>query len=237
MKKSCLILLCIMLFSGSALADWDVNDDYKMHFPQLPDPTGWDVYGEYPIVLADDWLCIGSGPVLDIHFWGSWKEDVEGVEGTVHVSIHEDDRTDSFSKPGAMLWEHNFQMGEYTVRQWGSGDQGWYDPTTGQYIENDHQLIWQYNIEDIPDPFYQEQGQIYWLDISMEFEGCYWGWKTSIEHFEDDAVWGFLPDGGWQELRDPVTGESLDLAFVITPEPTTFLILGFGWLILSRCKE
>ena len=50
----------------------------KMHFPQLPDPNGWDVKADGGLCLADDWQCDGTGPVRDIHFWGSWKGDVVG---------------------------------------------------------------------------------------------------------------------------------------------------------------
>jgi len=59
-----------------------------------------------------------------------------------------------------------------------------------------------------------------------------WGWKTSLDHFNDDAVW-VDPDPPytweWNELRYPdghtYEGESIDLAFVIngsllvTPTP------------------
>ena len=51
----------------------------------------------------------------------------------------------------------------------------------------------------------------------------------------DDAVWADDPASsitGWQELIDPQTGESLDLAFVITPEPATLAILFPGGLTL-----
>jgi len=29
--------------TGPVRADWDPGDGHKMHFPQLPDPEGWDV--------------------------------------------------------------------------------------------------------------------------------------------------------------------------------------------------
>jgi hypothetical protein len=37
---------------------------------------------------------------------------------------------------------------------------------------------------------------------------------------ETDAVWRILGEE-WNELIDPITSESMDLAFVITPEPAT----------------
>jgi hypothetical protein len=57
--------------------------NHKMHFPQLPDLEGWDVYAVYPKTLADDWQCSETGEVLDIHFWGSWR-DTDGDPYTDH---------------------------------------------------------------------------------------------------------------------------------------------------------
>ena len=59
-----IVTICtVVLVSGIARADWFEGDDHKMHFPQLPDPFGWDVMGMEPMVLADDWLCT---PLCDI---------------------------------------------------------------------------------------------------------------------------------------------------------------------------
>ena len=74
---------------------------------------------------------------------------------------------------------------------------------------------------DIPEPFYQEVGTVYWLGICADVETVYpdpplWGWKTSLDHWNDDATWSiFEPPFIWNELYDPVTGLSLDMAFVI----------------------
>ena len=80
------IVSLIFFVVGSARADWDPGDPYKMHFPQLPDPNGWDVQAEYPY-LADDWLCTQSGPVNEIHFWCSWKEDLPADINSIEVGI------------------------------------------------------------------------------------------------------------------------------------------------------
>jgi len=89
----------------------------------------------------------------------------------------------------------------------------------------------------IPDPFIQQRGTIYWLDVSVNAIGgpaggpVALGWKTSLDHFNDDATWTDFIAGTnmeWQELRDPRSGESLDMAFVITPEPATLALMGLG---------
>lgn len=247
--------LCVLFAASFALADWDPGDPYKMHYPQLPDPYGWDVFAGFdPVfgvqkVLADDWHCTETGPVKDVHLWGSWREDYEGEIVAIHVSIHDNIAKDEdpempWSHPGDLLWERDFFAGEFTYRQYGSGEQGWYNPNTGEYYWPDHYSFHQINIENIPDPFIQYECRIYWLDITVAVQGLpnghepEWGWKTSLDHFEDDAVWSDLESGGlwWEELRDPI-GESLDLAFVITPEPATIALLGLGALSLIRRKR
>jgi hypothetical protein len=252
---------CFLCAGPAVFADWNENDEHKMHFPQLPDPDGWDVFAG-PLVqddgviiqktLADDWRCSETGYVSDVHIWGSWKHDDIGVIHKVHLSIHEDvpvgaDPNVEYSHPGELLWQGDFSSAELVIRDYGSGDQGWYNPNTNEFNRPDHQMFHQINITDIPKPFVQEQGKIYWLDVTVETDpvqpgtdGPQWGWKTTLEHFNDDAVWGDSPAFGesptlWNELREPSAvglGESLDLAFVITgkpvPEPASGLLILMG---------
>jgi hypothetical protein len=235
-------VIAVCIIAAPTRADWNLGDPYKMHYPQLPDPQGWDVNATFPKVLADDWKCTETGPVGDIHFWGSWRHDQQYPIQSIHVSIHSDVPADpaiGYSHPGDLLWQRDFFPGQWTERRWGTGDQGWLDPNTGEAVRPDHFGIWQYNIVDIPDPFTQKRGTIYWLDISVKLPAGvapWWGWKTSLQHFNDDAVWSDFvsPTVPWRELRDPFTGQSLDLAFVITPEPASLALLGLGGLTMLR---
>ena len=126
------------------------------------------------------------------------------------------------------------------MNHWGDGLQGWYEPLTGEVLEDDHWGVWQYNFEDISDPFIQVEGETYWLEISMRLHPtstAKWGWKSSVDHWNDDAVWGWgEPDTYWEgELYEPPDfTQSLDLAFVITPEPTSLGLLALGGLALLR---
>jgi hypothetical protein len=98
MRKTMILSGCILFLCGSALADWDPGDGFKMHAPQLPDlsPSGLDVRagGTEPMppngpqiitpikkIIADDFLCTNRGPITDIHIWGSWNQDVLPTPG------------------------------------------------------------------------------------------------------------------------------------------------------------
>ncbi|MBN1795625.1 MAG: PEP-CTERM sorting domain-containing protein [Sedimentisphaerales bacterium] len=239
----------IIIVAGVSFGHWEEGDDYKMHYPQLPDPDGWGVAAQYDYCswlwwewgtrrgLADDWLCTETGYVEDIHFWGSWKGDIKGTVHNIAIGIFADDS----GEPGTLLWHRNFDDSYFHEELAGSGSQGWYDPYSDSYIEGDHEKYYQYNIPFIDGPlFYQEEGNIYWLGISINYEGCEFGWKTSDDHWGSDAVYltnmkESPPYWEWAELYNPLPpGESLDLAFVITPEPATLLLLGLGGISLRK---
>ena len=104
-------------------------------------------------------------------------------------------------------------------------------------LPGDHTMTWQANIEHIIDPFWQQEGTIYWLGLSVITDPfAQVGWKTSLDHFEDDAVWAD-PSFGWRELFDPFTGESLDLAFVITPSPGALTLLALAGMVTTRRRR
>ncbi|MHC4499384.1 MAG: DUF7901 domain-containing protein, partial [Planctomycetota bacterium] len=204
------------------LGDWDEGDGHKMHYPQLPKPGGFDVAFNQGR-LADDWECSETGPVTDIHFWVSWQMDeVWPIEG-FGARIWSDNPMgiNGWSEPNELLWERDFIVGEFTVRDMPDDLQGWFDPISGFFEPVDHTTWQQINVVDIQDPFDQNEGEIYWLEIDMwGAPNC--GWKQSGEpQFRDDAVMWY---SYWLELRDPETDESVDLAFVITSEPN----LDFG---------
>jgi hypothetical protein len=106
--------------------------------------------------------------------------------------------------------------------------------------------VWQYNFTNILNPFPQKQGEIYWLDVQAQplDPSTVFGWKTTnprdprTPHFMDDAV--FADTAGfngplvtpWQPMvypvgQHPYGGQSIDQAFVITPEPGTSIDQAF----------
>lgn len=250
----------LLLAAVPAGADWQPGDGHKMHFPQLPDPNGWDV--DFMTAglgarkgLADDWMCSNSGPVSDVHFWFSSRGDEGPFEiDEIYVRIYEDIPADQsptgYAVPGDILWDRAFSVGEFDFRTWGQGDQGWFEPWTEPVvIPHDHSLIYQANIMDIPDPFFQQEGTIYWLGVGVN---AGWtippqtpaglGWKSSLDHWGDPAVWDYGPAVDpvfWRQLADPDTGGPLHLAFVIVPEPSTvamLLAVGATGLLAMICR-
>jgi hypothetical protein len=264
------ILVCLGLAVLSsaplARADWNPGDPYKMHYPQLPDltPTGLDVLATYRgymwngtgytqlgnKILADDFLCTQTGPITGIHIWGSWLNDAPDPLAMFHLSIHADIPAGTgglpYSTPGTVLWQMNLAPTQQRI--YASAQEHFYDPNTGAILGPDTQ-VWQYNFFIPPAAaFLQTNGTIYWLDVQYfnpvtGFTTNIFGWKTSLNNFNDDAVFGDNvvaggPPvlGGWRDLHDPFTGQSLDLAFVISdiPEPSIPLLgaLAGGLLLL-----
>jgi len=255
------VVVAMLVAGGVTFADWDVGDPNLFH--QLPNPTGWDVYSEWgtgPLAsegygAANDWIATTTTAVTDIHFWGSWKNDVVGQTGKILIQVFSNDTSNpAFPRPDELLWDRVITEGEYTKRLYTTGDQGWYDPRgTDTWQEHNHDKMYQYNIPTIDDPFIQEAGQTYWLEISMDFQGCEWGWKTTLDvqgnssvFWDSYNVWGphdywhrhpeiewkwtkLSTPSGYCDPRVPV-----DLAFVITPEPATLFLLAFGAAAVLR---
>ena len=95
-----LFLVCALAVAGAA--HWDIGGPHKMHFPQLPDPVGWDIDACH-YTLADDWMCTETGLVQQVHFWISWTNDLVGFITNVHLSIHSDVPAPPYSRPEMLL--------------------------------------------------------------------------------------------------------------------------------------
>jgi hypothetical protein len=214
---------------------------------QPPDKTrnGIDIridrHDQIPRIIADDFLCTQTGPITDVHFWGSWKGDRKGMIYGIHLSIHKDipvDPTNPYSRPGELLWEKDFSQNEFTetlVADLAPEYEWWWDvySAVAQADPNGDQKIYRYDIDINPSDAFVQEGnpgdpQIYWLDIYVLTEFGEFGWKTSSEHWNDDAVFGYALPGtppSWRELvypsDHPYRGKSIDMAFAITTKPIT----------------
>lgn len=203
--------------------------------------------------MADDWQCRWTGPVQDIHFWGSWKDGIAGTIQSFKVEIYSDVPVgpgEPYSHPGDLLWEREFfTWAERETIPVPQVLEGWYDPVTAEIIPEDHYRYYQYNIVDIVDPLVQEKGTIYWLFICAQVQdppGGEWGWKTADvdqypepytgDHFRDNACVTGLPAPAplWSPLYDPLEPtQSLDLAFVITGPKMVPTVSEWGLVVLA----
>jgi hypothetical protein len=99
-------------------------------------PGGLDVNASQNLVLADDFICTNTGPVTDIHLWGSWLQD--GVDPTAMftLSIWSDvpKQTNAAggvtpSHPGIVLWSEPFGPGDYNQCFYTNTSEQFYDPS------------------------------------------------------------------------------------------------------------
>jgi hypothetical protein len=229
---------------------WNINywfiDDITIGFnsskkwEQLPDKngTGIDIMVNFDAwqfnrTLADDFLCNSTGPITDVHLWGSWLNDTKGNIAKIHLGIHADiPANNSPSRPGALLWQRDFYQGDFTetlylnnaIYEW------WWDPYTYTLYPNCDNNIWQLDINIPKNNSFNQLGTtshpiVYWLAVSVDSYNGSFGWKTAKTHWNDDAVrydrWSF----DWYELQypygHPYANQSIDMAFRITTTPTT----------------
>ncbi|MBU0753861.1 MAG: hypothetical protein KJ645_01890 [Planctomycetes bacterium] len=230
------IITIALLAPWSWASDSDSKDmEYKWLQPPDEDWTGIDIRCDrndgMPRTLADDFLCDEQGPILDVHFWGSWKWDEKGEIEIIHLSIHDDIPAEvsptQYSMPGDLRWEMDFLPGEFNENLYATVLDGewWWDPYFGELLHPGDFQIWQYDI-DIPlERCFLQEGtpndpKVYWLDIWVKTTFGEFGWKTSIDHWNDDAVYWIDDDPYWYELKypfgHPYFPESIDMAFAIT---------------------
>jgi hypothetical protein len=103
--------------------------------------------------------------------------------------------------------------------------------------------VFLYNIT-IPElsAFSQQDGNIYWLDVQAQLlntNDYFFGWKTAITNWNDDAVFSDSLKGPWTDMHYPIghyrQGQSINLAFVLetVPEPTAFALLASGIVVMA----
>ncbi|MHC4617580.1 MAG: GEVED domain-containing protein [Planctomycetota bacterium] len=248
-QKFLLAVACVSMASAgqAALGDWSPGDACKMHYPQRPDPNGWDVCLR-PMAVADDFRCRETGPITGIHFWISWKDDIVDEVLDWAVSIFDNVVVNGRSQPGRELWR--FKEGEITVVAEEPSLQGWLCPCAyadGEQLQaENHRWYALVNITRITEPFVQQEGAIYWLVIRANatiYESPRRqpevGWKTSVDHYGSPGMWIKWPvseNSGWAPVATPGNIRS-DMAFVITGEAGPPPEMDFGDADETKCDN
>jgi hypothetical protein len=220
------------------------EEEPMVKWAQMPDETtkGIDIRIDSNDLIdrtvADDFECNQPSLITDVHFWGSWKDDIKGNISKIHLSIHEDIpegdpcNPTNYSIPGQLLWEKDFFAGEFVESLYytlpGEDYEWFWDVYYDRRQPLGDQNIWRYDIYIDPSEAFLQLGTaeepiIYWLDIYVEVEDGFgeFGWKTSIDHWNDKAVLR-LPGPYWWDLTypsdHPYAGQWIDMAFMITGE-------------------
>lgn len=222
------------------------NDTNAVKFyqpPQTAPQQGFNVRDSRDaIALADDFLCTRTGPVSGIHVWGSWLNDLHGSVSNFWIGIYNDvpavilpgtTQVLANSHPGALLWYQNFgaTSGQFTESYYTNAIEYFYNPTNNQIIGQDTQ-VYQYCF--FPTNPFVQQGTPnaptnYWLAIRAQVydtnTAVIYGWKSSAVPYNDPAVWGTFvggfPNGTWQSMTNPLTGQQFDLSMLLTTMTTT----------------
>ena len=233
---------------------------------QLPDMSnGFNIISRPPdsstihpaMVVADDWLCTNGKPITEVHFWGSylnreekhWEQNNPGPPASLlppstgveafKLSFHKDipagfDPKMPWSHPGALIQDVWVEFDKVNERYWDSV------PHTGPdgNIWWEHKFYYIVRLEN--NPFPQEKGKVYWLDIGAVPKQTgteptwYWGWETSKDHWNDNAVRG---DGNsWKELglspsdfEDLILGATYNVGNSFTTSGTLISVKEFQW--------
>ena len=213
-----------------------VESDYEKYVQGPNTINGFDVWNS-PYVLADDFVCTNTGPISDIHLWGSWLSDNYLTNTiTFWLGIYDDVPTspgNTFSHPGTnLLWQQWFAPGQYAETIWtANASEQFLDPGQTNILGTDSE-VWYYCF--YPTNAFQQTGtpqtnKTYWLAAYAQLPAGIpqiYGWKTTTNVLHDTSVHAFWPgtpptaNPGWTPtVYQPPTGgpvNPLDLSFKLT---------------------
>ncbi|MHC1707083.1 MAG: GEVED domain-containing protein [Bacteroidales bacterium] len=224
MKKNILFFIVCLWVSFTVSAQQMV-----MNSPQSPDlgPTGLAVRATDPFLVADDWLCNTTGTIDQIVIWGGWLYDQYSPVTLFTLRIYSDVPASGQipSHPGSLLWEYVAVPGSYPepIPTSLANGEGFFNPELGSYIFPADMTIWYYSF---PLPtgtsFDVTSGTVYWLMVTampISEPNAQFGWKVSLDHWNDKAVWKYQYDNTWLPMvyppQHPFFGNNIDMAFII----------------------
>ncbi len=193
---------------------------------------GYDINATAPYVVADDFLCTNVSTITNIQIFSSFANDMQDTNLTFVLGIWSDVpalAAVGYSHPGHLLWTETFPKGTYTNYVYANGQEEFYTPATQQAAPDSTVYLYSFTPKR---PFCQQGSLrspiVYWLSVyavpSTVGTALQYGWKTSTNHFRDDAVYGTINSGimgNWIELFAPFAPApiSLDMAFILQNGP------------------
>jgi hypothetical protein len=187
-----------------------------------------------PWWLADDFRCTNSGPITDIHLWGSWQNDQPLTNSIVFQLYVLDDvptnAANPFSHPGTnVLWHQTFIPGTYSEQIWSPNASEYFlDPGIPQILGPDS-VVWYYCF--YPTGLLQNGSAShptnYWLAAFAELPTgipYVFGWKSTTNVQHDISVhtpwlgYGVPPPNNLWQPNYEFAGQQqpFDLAFKLT---------------------
>lgn len=236
------IVLALLFFAATARAQTQCIITNGVKYLQPPNLAGYDISDGSGFVLADDFVCTNTGPITDIHIWGSWLDDVHGVITNFIIGIYSDvpagtnaTGAPTPSHPGDLLWSESFAIGQFTETIDTVGQEHFISPASVDILGPDTN-VWFYCFYPT-NPFTQTGSATspttYWLAVYAQ--GIFgpplaatpqFGWKTTPIVQNDVSVFtqwtGGLPPAGapWKTNSTPASSpagaQPLDLAFMLT---------------------
>jgi hypothetical protein len=243
-----LTALCLLAATLSTRAQTECNDTNTVKYLQPPNLAGYDISDSLGYVLADDFVCSNTGPILGIHIWGSWLNNVHGAITNFILAVYSDvpattnvDGKVTPSQPGELLWTEAFGPGQFSESQYSASQEQFISPASVNIIGPDSEA-WLYCFFPT-NPFIQTGTiavpTVYWLAAYAEGQNFgpqydntpQYGWKTTFTVQNDTSVFnawgGAMPPNNvpWNPntvpANAPAGGQPLDLAFELTTATNT----------------
>jgi len=243
MKRSTAFsIAALVLMTLSLPASGQIIDD-PTKWVQLPDmengfdqQSQWDPSDNEPnLVKADDWQCLDGLPVTDIHWWGSYFNNVPFEPGDLQgfaILIYADTEIGpDVWGPGTLLEDYFVPLDDANETEYGTDCEG----------ETVYQYSW-----DLDPWFSQDILSWYWVSIVAVTPGIgntpVWGWHTGFGGpGSEPAVKGLVPVDSAIPEGNPEMWQVVDydFAFALTtvPEPGTLAILGLSALGLLTLRR
>jgi hypothetical protein len=271
MRPSIRLGAAVALFASlsftCARADWTGPTKWSQ-LPRL-DEYGYAFSSEttVPSMVADDFLCQSSAPVIDVHWWGSYYEPFfwpdanndnwsdptvpsgqdPGILTGFLIEFYTDvpggvEPSMPYSHPGELLLDQFVPIADVQQELYATVTR------VGGVLQN----IWQYNVV-LPEPFYQdplfnpvdvdgngvEDGTVYWLKIqAMNSDGTIqWGWAEAATLWHDNAVQSGFVHPEIPEYWALVTNKDMAFELSIIPEPSLLLAGLLGLAFFLRLRR